>query len=164
MQAIDNTLQARGHVYLIAGQPLVPLLNALPKQPPPTKMTRPTIPQGTSGKSTNHASSQERHKNPSNTPSPCVLCNSPRSHLYKNCDIVRLGSKRFYTLLDSMGVRADRFCSIIKSIQSLENRKDASLTYVINILRVLLAKAKKREMANESQNGGNAVAGPSKLS
>lgn len=63
-----------------------------------------------------------------------------------------------------MRVGADRPSSIINAIQTLEKRKDVSLTSTINNLRILLAKAKNLEMANGNQNGGNAMAGPSKLS
>ncbi|PPQ64493.1 hypothetical protein CVT26_002032 [Gymnopilus dilepis] len=162
VQAIDEILYKRGHLSLIAGQPLHPLPKAASVQPP-TQAPLPTRqPQliasasasmppkqapaparagpSTSLASTSQASlpSQDPQKKKQKTAAqaPCVLCNQG-SHLMKDCSIVRAGSK-----------------SISTHIKLLEAKNDPSMSSAVEILRNLLAKAKARELLAQS---GSAV-------
>ncbi|KAF8913030.1 SNF2 family N-terminal domain-containing protein, partial [Gymnopilus junonius] len=159
VKAIDEILHKRGHLSLIAGQPLhplpkgvstVPLLqrhNPLPSRQYQNNASRSISSNGASSlnhaESSKHASSSQpsahgqdpqKKKFKVASQASCVLCNQG-SHLMKDCSIVRAGSK-----------------SISAHIKALEVRNDASMQSTIEILRNLLAKAKAREMLTASSS------------
>ncbi|KAF8973574.1 hypothetical protein BDZ97DRAFT_1690769 [Flammula alnicola] len=157
VRAIDEILHKRGHLSLIAGQPLHPLPKSTPAPSLPKKTQRssdaasmqnhlPVPPPRTAQNSTSTLRQQEPQqaesskqasvsqlgeqakKKPKVVPnSPCKLCGAA-VHSLKNCPLVLAGSK-----------------SISANITILENRKDLSLTITIDKLRHLLSKAKARE-------------------
>lgn len=93
VQSIDQILLKRGHVHLVAGQPLHPLPKPVPG-PPAAKAVK----NAQTGKSKEgHAPSEEQKLKRAipMPPSPCVLCHSNTPHHYKDCQVVRAGSKRF---------------------------------------------------------------------
>ncbi|KDR85372.1 hypothetical protein GALMADRAFT_234197 [Galerina marginata CBS 339.88] len=127
IQAIDEILHQRGHISLIAGQPLHPV----PKLAPlvPGQQNQPQI----AGSSNPSPSLQQ--KNPAKKKarvvptSPCVLCDQT-PHLMKDCPIVLAGSK-----------------SISNHIRNLEAKNDPSMKNTLDSLRNLLRKAKAHELA-----------------
>lgn len=90
VQSIDHILLNRGHIHLIAGQPLHPLSKPIPG-PPPAKNAQTGTPKE------RHAPSEEQKlKRPIPMPlSPCVLCHSAIQHHFKDCPVIRAGSERF---------------------------------------------------------------------
>ncbi|KAF9527780.1 SNF2 family N-terminal domain-containing protein [Crepidotus variabilis] len=148
VEAIDEILMARGHINLIGGQPLRLLPVPVPGPVPPAQKKKKPRPSSKPSAAKDYTLALLNGEQPkANNPvqimpsSPCILCHKNEPHHYKDCSVVRAGSK-----------------SISTAIQHLESRKDTSLHYAINSLRTLLAKAKAREIANQ----GTGTAGPSR--
>ena len=101
IKAIDETLHKRGHLGLIAGQPLHPL--------PPAYMAGTSSPAPRAGNARNDdvqsAGSLKRPGSPANETakkkpksiptSSCPICNRSPHHLVKDCPIVTAGPQRY---------------------------------------------------------------------
>lgn len=166
MEAIDEILMARGHINLIGGQPLRLLPVPVPGPVPPAQKKKKPRPSSKPSAAKDYTLALLNGEQPkANNPvqimpsSPCILCHKNEPHHYKDCSVVRAGSKRYMFHLNYQKLnKLMPFHSISTAIQHLESRKDTSLHYAINSLRTLLAKAKAREIANQ----GTGTAGPSR--
>ncbi|KAF8167730.1 SNF2 family N-terminal domain-containing protein [Crassisporium funariophilum] len=150
IRAIDEILYKRGHIGLIAGQPLHPVVNTTA---PPFKERETVSYNGNAATSSRPRqdvpgslnafapsqpaeSSRKKAKTAQSYTATCLLCHqSP--HLIKDCPLVRAGSK-----------------SISAHIKVLESKQDPSLANTVNILRNLLAKYKVQELATPSTSAG----------
>uniref|UniRef100_A0A8H7YAC3 Chromatin remodeling factor mit1 n=1 Tax=Psilocybe cubensis TaxID=181762 RepID=A0A8H7YAC3_PSICU len=154
IQAIDEILYQRGHLSLIAGQPLHPL----PPGAPPTVL-QPRLPlpgrsnaqitpnpsvvkldttdfqQAESSKQALAKQDYSKKRQKISTASCCPVCGMG-NHLLKDCSIIVAGSK-----------------SISENIMKLETRlaKEPSLQSTIDIMLNLLKKAKSRENIESKQ-------------
>lgn len=163
MQAIDEILHRRGHLSLIAGQPLHPLpkSNAAPSpskkvkrpshanDPMPSQNQAPSVPrQNTSSakaapqraESSKQASSSQTSQSVARV--LCALCKQG-IHSLNDCPLVRAGSKRCATV--PMSLKTPEFhsiSSIAAQIALLEKDIDPSSKNTILALRDLLVKPK----------------------
>ncbi|KAF8640689.1 hypothetical protein AX17_000345 [Amanita inopinata Kibby_2008] len=139
IRAIDETLYQRGHLSLIAGQPLHPL-------PASTTLTTETgrrlnrqeiilerkkYDDRLSGLSKRPASPVEDSTKKRLKPSvsSCPICRHSPHHLVKDCPIVAEGPK-----------------SIAQQIRRLEGSSDVAVIQTVDILRKIMNKQKRRDM------------------
>jgi hypothetical protein len=147
VQAIDEILHKRGHLSLIAGQPLHPLPKSNVSPPPSKKVKRPnhdSMPSTSQNQVPSVPRQQPYLQNTSNAKveaqkaessklgsqksqavasGHCVLCKQ-NFHLLKDCPLVRAGSS-----------------SIAAHIALLEKNGDPSSRNAIAVLRDILAKS-----------------------
>lgn len=168
VQAIDEILHRRGHLSLIAGQPLHPLPKSNAAPSPSKKVKRPSHASDPMP-SQNQAPSVARQNTSSTKAVPqraesskqasssqtsqsvaynlCVLCKQG-IHPLNDCPLVRAGSKRCATV--PMLLKTAEFhsiSSIAEHIALLEKDSDPSSKNITLALRDLLVKAKFKEMS-----------------
>ncbi|KAF9479710.1 hypothetical protein BDN70DRAFT_878461 [Pholiota conissans] len=126
VRVIDEILHERGHLSLIAGQPLHPLPKAVVAPPAPKKSKGPEVANSSQIHKEQASSSQSNEQKTKVPPSSCELCQ--KLHSLEDCPVVLAGS-----------------ASIASYLSSLESKDDPVLTSTIGKLRRLLMKAKARE-------------------
>ncbi|CAA7268012.1 unnamed protein product [Cyclocybe aegerita] len=146
VQVIDEILHARGHISLIAGQPLHPLAKPIPQPSVPKKVNASKAiskpgPKSVQDKmkSSNHPSSSQSSESVKKKPvlfaisqaGKCVLCGESGPHGAQSCAVAKSDSR-----------------SLSTHIRNLETMGDASFTPTINALRSLLSRAKSQEITN----------------
>jgi len=99
IKAIDETLHKRGHLGLIAGQPLHPLPTAhvagVSTPAPRVGNARNEVQSAGSLKRPGPSADETAKKKPKATPtSSCPICNCSPHHLVKDCPIVAAGPQR----------------------------------------------------------------------
>ena len=140
VQAIDTILRSRGHLNLIAGQPLLPLVSDVA----PQKSKRPKTTNGASSSSAGPSTSHQKLAKPQPT-STCVLCDKLPYHSLKDCPKVLAGSVR-HVGVDFEWIHADSSCSIARQIRLLEGKVDPLSIQMVAALRKLQRKAAAREL------------------
>ncbi|KAJ3512355.1 hypothetical protein NLJ89_g3566 [Agrocybe chaxingu] len=127
VQAIDEILHARGHISLIAGQPLHPLAKPIPQPSVPKKAKAPKPISKAGPKSVQERMKSSNHSSSSQASEP--VKKKPVMFAISQAD-------------------TQNFFSISTHIRNLETTGDASFTPTINALRNLLSRAKSQEIAN----------------
>ncbi|PFH54826.1 hypothetical protein AMATHDRAFT_134744 [Amanita thiersii Skay4041] len=145
IRAIDEALHRRGHLSLIAGQPLHPLpAFSIPpsRLAPQSKLTRPSVSSyETNGHQWNRATKRpaspandsNRKKIKATTVLSCPICDRIPHHLVKDCPVILEGAP-----------------SISRQIERLESSTDPSVIHAVGVLRKMLRKQAKRELQRQA--------------